>query len=83
MATFWVKKEVCAHFRVGREALRRWQKTRGFPEPIHFGGHERGPCKYDIAEVLAWEARCRDGRKNERPQTPPDDEGDQPGGHLS
>ena len=81
MATFWVKKEVCDHFRVARETIRRWQKRRGFPEPIHFGGHERGPCRYDIAEVLAWEARCRSEHKDERPQTPLETEAGQADAH--
>lgn len=79
--TYWKRKEVEAHFGVTRETIRRWRKTRGFPEPIHFGGHERGPTYFVIEEVLAWEARCRAERKDERPRTPPEYEGDRPGGH--
>jgi len=75
---FWQTGQVCRHFGIARETLRRWRIGRGFPKPDHFGGHERGRAYYRIEEVLAWEARCRDERKDERPRTPPEREDDQP-----
>ena len=56
---YWVTKEVLAYFKRSRQTLDRWRRQFGFPEPVHFAGHPRGPCHYIIIEVLEWAERRR------------------------
>jgi predicted DNA-binding transcriptional regulator AlpA len=66
-------EEVCRHFGRKRETIRRWREDLGFPQPVHHG-HARGPCRFVIAEVLAWDAKYRSLR-NTLPQAPSEHEG--------
>ena len=59
---YWVTKEVRAYFNVSRETIRRWIRDLGFPAPVHNEGQPRGPSRYVIAEVIAWDRKRRDFR---------------------
>lgn len=50
----WTTDEVCFYFRICREQLRRWRKTKGFPEPITPPGAR---CEWLKSDVLAWAER--------------------------
>jgi predicted DNA-binding transcriptional regulator AlpA len=37
-----------------RATVVRYRRKLGFPQPMHFAGHNRCPAYYDEDEVLAW-----------------------------
>lgn len=74
---YWVTKEVQAYFNVHRNTIVRWRRELWFPEPVHNEGQPRGPCRYVIAEVLAWD-KARRSMRGQRPLAPPEIEGANP-----
>jgi predicted DNA-binding transcriptional regulator AlpA len=54
MEVFLTTKEVLAIGKISRQTLDNYRKLHGFPEPDHWGGHPRGPCRYKASEVYAW-----------------------------
>ncbi len=73
---YWVTKEAMAYCKVSRQTIDRWRRKLGFPEPVHNEGHSRGPCRYLIAEVMAWD-EARRARRTTRPRAPENE-----GAHL-
>jgi predicted DNA-binding transcriptional regulator AlpA len=53
IAQYWPTKEVCHRYGISRQALIRWRKELGFPEPVYFGN---GKAYYPIDKILEWEA---------------------------
>jgi predicted DNA-binding transcriptional regulator AlpA len=56
-------KEVCRRFKVSRETLRRWEKSRWFPVRVRLSQHPRGRCGFAKDEIDAWDFACRASRE--------------------
>ncbi|WP_075882060.1 helix-turn-helix domain-containing protein [Vreelandella massiliensis] len=61
-STYWPSTYLCDRYGVSRATLKRWTKTRGFPEAVMPGGHGT-PARWHVDDVMAWEALIRDNKE--------------------
>ena len=46
-------KDLCDRYKVNRSTIWKWQKNKGFPEPVRFGPQV---VRWRLLDVTAWEA---------------------------
>ena len=63
---FISRKDVLEMFSVSVWTLRRWEKKRGFPEPIPVSGAIRMYVKSDVDEWVEAQASCASSKRTYR-----------------